>query len=139
MRVNLGFALLLGASASAAEPPVRAQPAKPTRGCNAATRAAKLQAGDVRILMYRMVRESIGRRTRTRPPSSQAIGPARRYPVATAAGRLAAYYVLPPSHPRLRSALPDPNGVPDGPPDARRRVIRWGPNEWGTFTVSGKR
>lgn len=133
-RVNLGLALLLGASAGAAEPPVRAQPTKaaPVVATPASRAPLKLQAGDVRkYMMPNEFRESIGapdadkttiivQGDRPAPPLKS------MQPVPV--GLMTYPWIF--MHPlqSWRTLLPDLRAPPPGPPDVvPEREFRWGP------------
>ena len=133
-RVNLGLALLLGASANAAEPPVRAQPAKPAPvvATPAARAPLKLQAGDVRkYMMPNEFRESIGApdadKTTIIVQGDRPAAPLKSMqPVPV--GLMTYPWIF--MHPlqSWRALLPDLRAPPPGPPDVvPEREFRWGP------------
>ncbi len=136
-RVNLGFALLLGAGASAAEPPVQAPVAKSASAAKPAPVPAvrtplKLQVGDIRkYMMPNEFRPSIN------APDADKTGiiveGAREPPPLKSMQPVPVWLMTYPwlvMHPlqSWRALLPDLRAPPPGPPDVvPEREFRWGP------------
>lgn len=130
----IGVALIFSAAVQAAEPPATPPAEKPAAAPTTTTSRAplKLQIGDVRKYMmpneYRAaINAPDAERTTIVVEGSRPAPPLQsEQPLPTG---LAAYYTLF-RHPTKawRLLLPDPNGVPAGPPDVvPQREFRWGP------------
>lgn len=133
-RQVVGLALLFSAAVEAADPPappVADKPA-PTPATTSARAPLKLQIGDVRKYMmpneYRAAIDAPDADKTTIIVQGERPAPPLQSEQPLPAG-LAAYYSLF-RHPTKawRLFLPDPHGVPDGPPDVvPQREVRLGP------------
>jgi hypothetical protein len=131
-RINIGFVVLLGAAAYSGEPPARVPAVKPAPAAAVVRAPLKLQVGDVRkYMMPNEFRDSV-----TSPDADKTtivVQGDRPAPLLQSEQPLPqglpAYLALF-THPTnaWRLFLPDPRGIPAGPPDpVPQREFRWGP------------
>ena len=131
-----GLALMLGAGAQATEPPVK--PAKPVPASHASAVAPaagaplKLHVGDIRkYMMPSEFRDAVeapdaDKTTVIVQGERQAAPLQSTQPLPQGLGAIISVFTHPTSAWRL--LLPDPNGVPAGPPDVvPQPEFRWGP------------
>jgi hypothetical protein len=135
MRVPVGIAvsLLIGSAAQAVEPPARA--ASPAQATTPASRSArqplKLGIGDVRKYMmpneFRAAVSSDSDRATIVVEGDRSTAPLKStQPLPQGLGAVYSVFRYPAS--AWRMFLPDPRGVPPGPPDVvPAREFRWGP------------